>query len=272
MKSLRYYVADVFTDHLFGGNPAGVCLLDEWPDDGLLQSIASENNLSETAFLVKNGDFYDLRWFTPALEIDLCGHATMGGAYILFEFVEQGAAELRFQTRSGLLTVRKGGDGLLWMDFPSRPASPAPNYPCLSEALGTDNFSAYKSADILAVLENEDAVRNAAPDFAKMNRLEQEAEMPDASFGVIVTAQASANSDCDFVSRYFAPNMGINEDPVTGRAHCVLIPYWARRLGKTKLTARQLSGRGGRLWCEDADDRVKIGGTAKLYLTGEIHV
>jgi len=271
-RPLKYYVADVFTDRPFGGNPAGVCLLEDWPDDGLMQSIAAENNLSETAFLVRREDRYSLRWFTPELEIDLCGHATMGSAFVLFEYLERDAAELRFETRSGVLTVAKGEDGLLWMDLPSRPGAPAPNFPCLRGALGIARFDTYKSADILVVLENEDEVGNLAPDFAKLKPLKDEAGMSGDDFGVIVTARGSETSGCDFVSRFFAPGAGINEDPVTGRAHCVLIPYWAKRLGKASMTARQLSRRGGRLWCEDAGERVRIGGKAKLYLTGEIWV
>lgn len=264
---MKYYIVDVFTDKLFGGNPAGVCLLDDWPDDALLQNIASENNLSETAFLVRRDGYYDLRWFTPELEIDLCGHATMGSAYILLEFVERNAAELRFKTQSGILPVTQSEDGMMWMDFPARPGVLVPNYPSLSEAFGIDRFETYKSADILVVLENEETVKNIAPDFEMLKKVRDEADMHGDNFGVIITAPGS---DCDFVSRFFAPNAGINEDPVTGRAHCVLIPYWSARLGKTALTARQLSKRGGQLWCINAGERVKIGGKVKLYLTGEI--
>jgi len=266
---MKYYVVDVFTDNLFGGNPAGVCLLDTWPDDALLQNIASENNLSETAFLVKQDGYYDLRWFTPKAEVNLCGHATMGSAHILFEFAEQRAAELRFKTQSGILSVTRGDGNMLWMDFPARPGVFAPIYSSLSNALGNGIKEVFKSADILVVFGSEYKIKDIVPDFEALKKIRDEALMPSDNFGVIVTAQGT---DCDFVSRFFAPNAGINEDPVTGRAHCVLIPYWSKRLGKTKLTARQLSKRGGQLWCEDAGDRVKIGGKVKLYLSGEIKV
>jgi PhzF family phenazine biosynthesis protein len=264
---MKYYVVDVFADRLFSGNPAGVCLLDSWLPDETLQNIAAENNLSETAFLVKKDNGYDLRWFTPTLEIDLCGHATMGSAFILFSLVEPAAAELRFSTLSGVLTVVRGDDGQLWMDFPAWPARPAPNYQALAKAFGDVRFETYKSADILAVLETEETVRNLRPDFEALKKVEAEAGMPDNSFGVIITAPGS---DCDFVSRYFAPNAGINEDPVTGRSHCLLTPYWSNRLGRSKMTARQLSRRGGQLWVEEAGARVKIGGRVKLYLSGQI--
>ena len=264
---MKYYVVDVFTDHLFGGNPAGVCLLDAWPDDALLQNIATENNLSETAFLVKQEDHYDLRWFTPGLEVNLCGHATMGSAYILFNFVENDARELRFKTQSGVLSVVRGDGGMLWMDFPARPGAPAPVYQSLSSALGDGIKDVYKAADILVVFDSEEDIKGADPDFEKLKEVRDEAGMPGDDFGVIITAPGS---DCDFVSRFFAPNVGVDEDPVTGRAHCVSIPYWSKRLGRKELTARQLSRRGGRIWCEDAGARVKIGGHVQLYLSGEI--
>ena len=266
---MEYYVVDVFTDRLFGGNPAGVCLLTEWPGDATMQSIAAENNLSETAFLVKrvkHDGQYDLRWFTPETEIDLCGHATMGSAYVLFTFVEQGAQTLRFHTQSGVLSVTKSDD-MLWMDFPSRPGVQVPNYPCLAEALGVDDFYTYRSADIMVVVDRAETVQRLSPDFEVLKRIKHEANMPDDSFGVIVTGPGA---DCDFVSRFFAPNAGICEDPVTGRAHCVLIPYWSQRLGMQHMTARQLSRRGGWIWCKDAGKRVGIGGKARLYLRGEL--
>jgi PhzF family phenazine biosynthesis protein len=266
---MKYYVVDVFTDRLFGGNPAGVCLLDSWPADETLQNIAAENNLSETAFLVKRGGGYDLRWFTPTLEIDLCGHATMGGAFILFDLTQREAGDRRFSTLCGILTVARGDDGRLWMDFPAWPAEPAPNYQALAEAFGGVRFETYKAADLMAVLESEEAVGRLRPDFEAMKKVEAEAGMPDNSFGVIITAPGL---DCDFVSRYFAPNAGVDEDPVTGRSHCILTPYWSKRLGRPEMTARQLSRRGGLLWVEDLGARVKIGGRVKLYLSGDIRV
>ena len=265
---MKYYVVDVFTDKVFGGNPAGVCLLDEWQPDETLQNIAMENNLSETAFLVKRGGHYDLRWFTPVLEIDLCGHATMGSAFILFSFVETDANILEFHTQSGILTVRQEGD-MLWMDFPSRPAVPVQQYKSIAKAFGIESFEMHKSADLLVVLDSEETLLRMQPDFEILKGAKEEAEMPGDNFGIIITAPGN---DCDFVSRFFAPNCGVDEDPVTGRAHCVLIPYWSKRLGKTSMTARQLSKRRGRIWCEDAGERVNIGGKAVLYMSGEIEL
>jgi PhzF family phenazine biosynthesis protein len=267
VKALNYYIVDVFTDRNFGGNAAGVCPLDSWLPDKTLQNIAMENNLSETALFVERDGYYELRWFTPEIEVDLCGHATMASAYVLFNILNVEQDALEFQTQSGLLTVRRGDEGMLWLDFPSRPGVVAPNYQALIKAFGISHFETYKSADILVVVENEDTVRNLRPDFDALTKVKDDAGIPDDSFGVIVTAPGS---DCDFVSRFFAPNAGIPEDPVTGRAHCVLTPYWSKRLGKTSLTARQLSKRGGQLWCEDAGERVKIGGKAVLYMQGEI--
>jgi PhzF family phenazine biosynthesis protein len=263
---MRYYVVDVFTDEVFKGNPAGVCLLDDWLPDEKMQCIAMENNLSETAFLVKRSGYYDLRWFTPEIEVDLCGHATMGSAYVLFRFIETAVSCLEFHTQSGVLTVERKGY-MLWMDFPSQPGVRVSQYKSIGDAFGIDGYMVYKSADVLVVLESENAVRQIQPDFELLKNVKAEAEMPGDNFGVIIT---SPGSDCDFVSRFFAPNAGVDEDPVTGRAHCVLIPYWSDRLGKTSMTARQLSKRGGFLWCEDAGERVRIGGKAVLYLSGEI--
>jgi len=264
---MEYYVVDVFTDELFRGNPAGVCLLGDWLPDEVLQNIAMENNLSETAFLVKRDSHYDLRWFTPETEVDLCGHATMGSAYVLFRFKEKTEDLLSFHTQSGVLTVERKGDMLL-MNFPSRPAAPVDQYMSISGAFHIEEYKMYKSADLLVVLDNEDLIKGMDPDFETLKRVRHEAGMPGDNFGVIITAPGS---DCDFVSRFFAPNAGVNEDPVTGRAHCVLIPYWSKRLGKTVMTARQLSKRGGSVYCEDAGDRVIIGGKAALYMTGEIN-
>ena len=263
---MKYFVVDVFTDKAFGGNPAGVCLLESWLPDETLQNIGMENNLSETAFLVKRDGYYDLRWFTPVIEVDLCGHATMGSAFVLFSFVETAASTLSFRTLSGTLTVERKGDMLL-MNLPARPAAPAPKYKSIAQGLRIDEFDMLKSADLLVVLDSEEAVKGVAPDFETLKNVKAEAGIPDDNFGVIITAPGS---DCDFVSRFFAPNCGVDEDPVTGRAHCVLTPYWSKRLGKTSMTARQLSKRGGRLWCEDKGERVAIGGKAVLYMSGVI--
>ena len=264
---MRYFVVDAFTDNVFGGNPAGVCLLDTWLPVETMQNIAMENNLSETAFLVKRKGFYDLRWFTPELEVDLCGHATMGSAYALFRFFEPNANVLKFQTQSGMLSVEKKGE-MLWMDLPSRPAVPAAKYDIIGSALSLEKFEVYRSDDLLVILDSDEIVKNVLPDFEALKNVKDEAKMPCDNFSVIITAPGN---DCDFVSRVFAPNAGINEDPVTGSAHCVLIPYWAKRLGKKVLTARQVSKRGGQLWCEDVGERVNIGGKAALYLAGEIN-
>jgi len=265
---MQYHVIDVFTENLFGGNPAGVCLLDKWLPDSLLQNIATENNLPETAFLVKQDGYYDLRWFSPAIEIDLCGHATIASSFVLFEEAEKSAAELRFKTMSGIMTVSKEGD-LLYLDFPSRPVSPCPIYQTFVGAFKTEPKAVFKAVDFLVLVEDEASLRNIEPDFSILRQIKSEACLDSDSFGIIVTA---AGSDCDFVSRFFAPNAGIDEDPVTGRAHCSLIPFWSERLGKTKLAAKQLSKRGGVLFCEDCNDRVKIGGKAVRYSRGEIEI
>ena len=268
---MKYYVVDVFTDKIFSGNPAGVCVLnelDEWLPVAAMQNIAMENNLSETAFLVKRSGFYDLRWFTPTMEVDLCGHATMGSAYVLFKFYEPAASVLAFHTQSGILSVERKGEMLL-MDMPSRPAAPTVKYDSIVEALGIVDFEIFKSEDLLVVLGHEETVRAIQPDFERLMDVQAQADMPGDNFSVIITAPGA---DCDFVSRVFAPNAGINEDPVTGSAHCVLIPYWSHRLGKKTMTARQLSKRGGMLWCEDAGERVAIGGQAALYMVGDIIV
>ena len=264
---MKYHIIDVFTDRLFGGNPAGVCLLETWLPDGLLQSIAAENNLSETAFLVKRDNYYELRWFTPAIEIDLCGHATVASAFVLFEETEKNACEINFTTMSGMISVSKE-NGLLYLDFPSRPVTPCPVYQTFEKAFGIKPAAVYKAADFLALIDNEETLRDIKPDFSVLKRIKTEAGLDHDSFGIIITA---AGSGCDFVTRFFAPNAGIDEDPVTGRAFCSLIPFWSERLGKTKLTAKQLSKRGGVLFCEDRGERVKIGGKAVRYLSGVIY-
>jgi PhzF family phenazine biosynthesis protein len=267
-KVMRYYVIDVFTEKPFGGNPAGVCLLDRWLPDGILQSIAAENNLSETAFLVKQDGYHDLRWFSPSIEVDLCGHATLASAFVLFEEAKKAASEIKFKTMSGVIAVTKEND-LLYLDFPARPVMVCPTYQTFEKAFGIKPDATYKAVDFLILLDNEEAVRNINPDFTALRQIKVEAEMDSDSFGVIVTAEGN---DCDFVSRFFAPNAGIDEDPVTGRAHCSLIPFWSERLGKSKLIARQLSKRGGVLFCQDCGERVKIGGRAVRYLRGEIEI
>ena len=265
---MQYHIIDVFTNKLFGGNPTGVCLLDSWLSDGFLQYIAAENNLSETAFLVKQNGYYDLRWFTPAIEVDLCGHATVASAFVLFEGAKKAACEIKFKTMSGMMAVSKGND-LLYLDFPSRPVTLCPMYQTFEKAFGVKSVAVHKAVDFLVLVDSEETLRNIKPDFSILKSIKDEAELDNDSFGIIVTA---VGSDCDFVSRFFAPNAGIDEDPVTGRAHCSLIPFWNEKLGKKVMTARQLSKRGGVLFCEDRGECVKIGGKAVRYLRGEIKI
>ena len=262
---LEIFQVDAFTKNIFGGNPAAVCPLDAWLSDETMQQIAAENNLAETAFFVKNGDGYDLRWFTPTVEMDLCGHATLASAYVLCELLGEKSDMLKFQTQSGELTVEKNDD-LLVLDFPSRPAVACRAPDGLIEAIGKTPREVLKSRDYMMVYESEDDVRAVSPDFAAMLKI---SALKIPAHGVIVTAPGK---DCDFVSRFFAPEVGVFEDPVTGSSHCTLIPYWAEKLEKNNLFARQVSARGGELFCELIGDRVKIGGNAVLYLKGEINV
>jgi len=243
---------------LFAGNPAAVCLLEGWLEDERMQAIAAENNLSETAFLVRSGKSYELRWFTPTCEVDLCGHATLASAFVIFEYLDREAGVIRFQTRSGELRVRRNGD-LLAMDFPARPAQRCEPNAALERALGKAPRELYLARDYMAVYDSEDEVRTLAPDLHALAQID--------CFATIVTAPGR---QADFVSRFFAPRSGIPEDPVTGSAHCTLVPYWADRLGKTSLQALQVSPRGGELWCELQGDRVSISGQAVLYLEGSI--
>ena len=257
----NYYIVDAFTETLFKGNQAGVCLLDEWLDDGVMQSIASENNLAETAFVVNRGDYYDLRWFTPETEMDLCGHATLASAFIISNFIDKNIEYIEFRTMSGILPVRKIND-VYEMDFPSRKPEHIQITPLMEQAVGVPIQEAYLSRDLLLLLSCEQEVAELRPDLGLVSKI------PD-SFALIVTAQGK---DVDFVSRFFAPNAGIPEDPVTGSSHSTLIPFWAEKLQKNKMIAKQLSKRGGTLFCENCGDRVKIAGKAVLYLEGEIRL
>ncbi len=260
MKIPVYHV-DAFTQKVFQGNPAAVCLLKTWLDDQTLLNIAAENNLSETAFLVSlSSGRYGLRWFTPTLEMDLCGHATLASAFVLFKHYDQNLTRLHFETASGVLAVEKSDD-LLAMDFPAREATPVEASPELVEALGGSPVAVLRSRDLMAVFETESVIAKMAPDIKKIRQLD--------AFGVIVTAPGAT---VDFVSRFFAPKAGAPEDPVTGSAHCTLVPYWAERLRKTELHARQLSARGGELFCRHLGDRVRIAGHAVLFAQGEIHL
>lgn len=256
------YQVDAFASGVFSGNPAAVCLLDDWISDSTLQSIAVENNLSETAFLVRSGGGFELRWFTPATEVALCGHATLASAYVLFELHRWSDKKICFQTRkSGELVVEKK-DHLLEMDFPSRPAAFAVQAAGLGEILGAAPMEVLGSEeDMLVVLESEQSVRDLKPDITAVSGLDCR--------GLIVTARGK---QADFVSRFFAPRVGVPEDPVTGSAHCVLTPYWAKVLNKKDLHAIQVSRRGGELFCRDRGNRVSIAGKAVLYLEGMIFV
>lgn len=258
--NIRYYHVDAFSSSVFSGNPAGVCLLDAWIPDDVMQSIAAENRLPETAFLVGRGSQYELRWFTPKVEIDLCGHATLASAHVLFKYVSPGLRKVSFSTQSGMLSVTAHCQ-LLEMDFPARSQEPCDQPEGLADMLGAAPLETYRSRDLMAVFETEDQILSLRPDFDRLACLD--------SFGIIVTAPGK---NSDFVSRFFAPGAGIPEDPVTGSSHCVLIPYWAERLGKTDLHAFQRSQRGGELFCGFHSDRVSIAGKAATYLTGTILV
>ncbi|MGA8026262.1 MAG: PhzF family phenazine biosynthesis protein [Bryobacteraceae bacterium] len=257
---LPIYQVDAFTSAVFAGNPAAICPLKEWLPDETLQSIAAENNLAETAYFIRNGDSFLLRWFTPVCEVDLCGHATLASAYVLFNELRELGDALHFQTKSGELTVTRDGD-LLTMDFPSRPPAKTDADPRLQAALGGNPLEILGARDYLVRYASADEVSNLSPDMEALKRIDR--------YAFIATAPGT---DCDFVSRFFAPGKGIPEDPVTGSAHCTLIPYWAEKLGKTSLRARQISPRGGELFCELAGDRVKIAGRAALFLKGTILV
>jgi PhzF family phenazine biosynthesis protein len=257
VRTQNIYQVDAFTSRLFGGNPAAVCILDSWLDAEVMQDIAAENNLSETAFIVQSNTGYDLRWFTPKIEVDLCGHATLAAGYVVLHFLNRDSDSVSFETLSGTLTVRRDGEWLS-MDFPSRAPTLVPVIQALSDALGKAPSEVHISRDILALYDDEASVRALSPDFAKLAALEE-------GLGVIVTAKGN---DVDFVSRFFAPKAGIPEDPVTGSAHCTLVPFWSERLGRSQLQARQVSERGGELQCEHRGDRVTIKGQCKLFLKG----
>jgi PhzF family phenazine biosynthesis protein len=259
---LPLYQVDAFTSEVFLGNPAAVCLLERWIDDSILQAVAAENNLSETAFLVRNAEGFDLRWFTPVTEVALCGHATLASAFVLFTCQKWPEEKIRFQTRKSGVLVVKRRDDLLEMDFPSRLAYPQTPPAGLKEALRVTPQEVLGSAeDLLVVLGSEKTVREVQPDLIALNRV--------ACRGTIITAKGERS---DFVSRFFAPQVGIPEDPVTGSAHCVLTPYWARVLRKNDLHAFQVSKRGGELFCTHAGERVKISGKAVLYMEGTITI
>ncbi|MGE0718276.1 MAG: PhzF family phenazine biosynthesis protein [Alphaproteobacteria bacterium] len=255
------FQVDAFADRPFAGNPAAVCPLDTWLPDARMQAIAAENNLSETAFFVPEGGGFLLRWFTPAVEVDLCGHATLASAFVLYTELGWTAPQVRFRTlKAGQISVARDG-GRYALDFPAWKPAAVEAPPALAAALGVQPSTVLAARDYLVVLDDAAAVRDLKPDFVALAALDR--------FAVCVTAPGD---DCDFVSRFFAPAKGIDEDPVTGSAHCMLTPYWSERLGRTELTARQVSARGGTLHCAMRGDRVTIAGAAALYMKGEILV
>ncbi len=254
------YQLDAFASKAFGGNPAAVCPLTAWLSDDIMQAIAAENNLAETAFIVPDGDGFGIRWFTPLAEIDLCGHATLASAYVVFEHLDRKRSTVTFGSNSGPLSVRRAGDRLE-LDFPALAPTARDLVPAVSAALGKPPAKLLEATSYLAVYDNERDVRSLAPDMEKLAAVHRH--------GVIVTAPGD---DVDFVSRFFAPRFGIPEDPATGSAHCTLTPYWSERLGKAELRARQVSQRVGEFWCALAGDRVKIAGYVTPYLVGAIEI
>ena len=255
---MKQYIIDAFTDKIFSGNPAAVCVLDHFPGNDMMQSIAAENNLSETAFVVNENGRYHIRWFTPKSEIDFCGHATLAAAFVLFNFYENEAAELEFAGQIGEFTIQRSGE-LIRMNFPAYDIEHIEITDMMIEALGTIPLAAYKDRDILFVLRNEDEVRNLQPDMELISKLDGAC--------IAVTAKGT---EYDCVSRVFAPKFGITEDPVTGSTHCMIAPYWCKRLNKTNITAFQASSRTGILYCESVGDEIIVSGKAVLFSINDI--
>lgn len=255
------YQVDAFAEKLFSGNPAAVVPLDKWIDETVMQQLAMENNLAETVFFVPKGEDFEIRWFTPEVEINLCGHATLATAYVLYNFLNYDKPQITFYSKSGPLKVNTNG-GMIYLDFPSWRPERIEIYPAgLLESLGSPEIAGvYKHRDVIVELMNEDAVDKCQPDFTLMKKTGEK---------VIIT---SAGKIVDFVSRFFAPTVGIDEDPVTGSAHSQLIPFWSDKLGKNIMEARQLSRRGGTLYCEHKGDRVVMGGKCVFYMKGEIQL
>ncbi len=259
-KIMRQYIVDAFTDTLFHGNQAAVCVMNEWISDELMQDIARENNFSETAFTVKEGEDYHLRWFTPGGEIDFCGHATLGTSFVLFNFYEKEKEEISFITQVGKLSVKKENDEFV-MDMPAYNCHPVQVTKEMERAIGVKPLEAYKDRDLMMVLETEEQVRNLTPDFDMMKSLE----------GVTISVTAPGR-EYDSVSRCFAPELSIAEDPVTGSTHCMIAPYWSKKLGKKELNCYQASERGGNLRIKVLGERVEIAGKAVLYAVSELHI
>lgn len=256
---MKQYVVDAFTRTVFRGNPAAVCVMEEWLPDETMQRIAVENSLSETAFVVKENGLYHIRWFTPGKEVDLCGHATLASSFVLSRFYEPEAEKFVFSSLSGRLTVTRRGE-LFEMDFPSRMPKPVPFTESMQRAIGGLSASAFLDRDLMLVLDDEQSVWDFVPDYTAIAALEE-------GMGLFITAQSE---QYDFVSRTFFPKIKVNEDPVCGSAHCNLIPYWSERLGIKDMTAYQASPRGGVVYCEDRGERVAISGSAVLYSEAEI--
>lgn len=260
MKTMKQYVVDAFTDKVFAGNPAAVCVMDSWLSDTLMQKIAIENNLSETAFAVREGGHYHLRWFTPGGEVELCGHATLATAYVIFRFYELESAEVEFDTLSGVLRVKRDGE-LLTMDFPSYELKPLEVSDEIARAVGIKPVKAYMGADMVLVLNSEDEVRRAVPDLELIRSLD----------GVCLHVTATGR-DFDCVTRSFAPKCNVAEDPVCGRGHCHVVPLWAQELKKNELRAYQASPRGGVLHCRYMGARTILSGNAALFSEAQIYI
>jgi PhzF family phenazine biosynthesis protein len=255
------FQVDAFAQKLFEGNPAAICPLDHWLPVQTMQAIAAENNLAETAFFVKEGDRYGLRWFTPTVEVDLCGHATLAAAHVIFEYFDLSLTKIAFDSRSGELVVTRDEEGRIWLNFPTKPPARVSPPAYLSEALGAHPIEVFEGHFLMAVFSTDHDLETLQPNFTLLAQ------------GPPVTCTApSVRPDLDFVSRFFAPSHGINEDPVTGSIHTTLTPYWSRRLNKKHLRARQISPRGGDLWLENCEDRTRIGGFAVPYLRGSIEI
>ena len=256
---MRQFVVDTFTDRIFAGNPAAVCLPERWPEDEVLTRIARENGMSHTAFALREGDGWRLRWFTPGGEIGLCGHPTLAAAWVIFRFEEPGGGELRFLTRDGDLTVKRQGD-LLEMDFPAYELKRLEVTDAITDALGARPAEVWRARDLLCVFDRAEDVVSLNPDMEKLKGLK----------GALMQVTAPGEGEYDCISRSFGPKVGMGEDPVCGSGHCHIIPYWAARTGKTEFTARQASPRGGTLYCRMEGDRVMIAGRAVLYARGEL--
>ncbi len=254
------YIVDAFTKKVFSGNPAAVCPLKEWLPEEILQNIAMENNLSETAYFVKNGDSYNIRWMTPSIEVPLCGHATLASSFVIFNFIDKDAREIRFNSKSGELIITRDGN-LITLNFPSNVPQKAEPNDIVGLALRKEPKELYFNKSYLAVFDSPQDILGIKPDFRAFEDVHSD--------GIIVTAKGD---DVDFVSRYFVPSAGIDEDPVTGFAHTLLTPFWSEMLGKKKMSAKQISKRGGELVVENLGDRVNISGTAVLYSVGEINL